>query len=177
MSQVFTEEKLRFEFPDDWLIVRPDMCSFYVDHFQSLAGGCKEMDFLCFERVSRTLWLIEVKDYGWFGRTKTLDLVLEVAEKVRDSLALLPASVIDVNSTAVEGRCMGQFWRQVRTFTSIRIVLHCEIPASPSKLHPGVKDYANLQNKLRQTVRAVDPHAKVSSIGHRNAVVWAVSRT
>ena len=72
MSQPFVEQSLHFDFPDDWLICRPETCSFYSRHFQSFAGGCREMDFLAYDPANSTLWLIEVKDYSWFQNDRRI---------------------------------------------------------------------------------------------------------
>jgi hypothetical protein len=175
MSQVFIEDALRFEFPDEWLICRPESSSFYARHFQWFAGGCKEMDFLAYDRERRTLWMIEVKDYSYFRRTKDLSLEEEVAKKVRDVLAMLPASIRD-NSDPADRMSVRAFWREARQVRSVRVVLHCELPPRPSKLFPGVKDAANLQTRLRAALRVIDPHARVMSRETAGSSAWSVVR-
>ena len=161
MSQPFIEGGLTFSFPDAWSVCRPEDTSFYSRHFSNFCGGCKEMDFLAHDPGSKILWLIEAKNYRQHGRTKPMDLIDEVAEKTRDVLAMLPLTVLrdeaGSGSTQVQ---VGEFWRRASAATQLRVVLHCELPASPSKLFPGVKDAANLLTKLRQKLRVVDPRSR-----------------
>lgn len=163
MSQRFVEGGLTFEFPGDWPVCRAGETSFYTRHFQSFCGGCKEMDFLTYDPQRLILWLIEVKDYRVPQRTKQEDLADEIAEKTRDMLAMLPvvAGVRDCGISQPGSMQVGDFWNHVRGARNIRVVLHCELPAAPSKLFPGVKDAANLQTKLSQKLRCVEPSRAV----------------
>ena len=176
MSQPFIEGGLTFSFPDEWSICRPEDTSFYSRHFSNFCGGCKEMDFLAYDPGRSTLWLIEVKDYRQHGRTKPTDLVDEVAEKTRDVFAMLPLAVVrdgaGVGGSQVQ---IGEFWRRASAATQLRVVLHCELPTSPSKLFPGVKDAANLLTKLRQQLRVVDPHALFMNRSRSQVLPWSVA--
>lgn len=165
MPQSFSEGQLSFDFPDAWHVCRLQDTSFYIRHFQGFCGqagggGCKEMDFLAYDPVGRVLWLIEVKDYRVEQRTKPIELSDEVALKVRDSLALLRVAPIRDLATSDAGRLQaGDFAQRSGQATTVRVVLHCELPSSPSRLFPGIRDRANLQQKLATTMRSVDPHA------------------
>ena len=175
MSQKFQEGRLQFLFPDAWQICRPEGCSFYSRHFSNFAGGNKEVDFAAYDPAGNTLWLIEVKDYQTNFRTKEIGLAEEVALKVRDVLALLPAAGIrDQTASGAGGRQVGEFFRTARRATQLRVVLHCELPTSPSKLFPGLKDAANLQTKLSQQVRCIDPHPLFTNPGLRHVLPWTV---
>lgn len=159
MPQQFQEGRIRFEFPDEWEVFRPERASYYKNHFQKFAGGCKEMDFILFE-PNRTLWLMEVKDYTTDRRVKNQCVFEEVAEKVRDNLALLLAgSVRDDPSNAG----VRSFMDCCKIPAEIRVVLHLEQPTKPSKMFPGVKMKADAAQMLRTKLRAVDPHARVYS--------------
>lgn len=131
------------------------------------------MDFLAYDPFTSVLWMIEVKDYRAQQRTKPIELIDEIALKVRDSLALL--RVAPVRDMAV-----GDGHLQARAFalassqaTNIRVVLHCEIPQQPSRLFPGVKDSANLQHKMNTRLRQIDPHSLVTNSAS-NKVPWSV---
>lgn len=176
MSQDFTEDRLLFSFPDDWILCRPQDTSYYTRHFQTFCDGCKEMDFLAFDPGANVLWLIEVKDYRVHPRTKQKDLADEVACKTRDVLALLLAGGIRDNAGSFSGKVqICKFWEQAKNVRGIRVVLHCELPSSPpSKLFPGIKDAANLQTKLAQKMRCIDPHAMFTSLSHSCALAWTV---
>lgn len=176
MSQNFPEGNLTFSFPDDWRICRPESTSFYSRHFQRFCGGCKEMDFVAFDPTSRTLWFIEVKDYALNPRTKQEELADEVSIKMRDVLAMLPVGGIRDNGLTQPGKVqIRDFWQAAYQATNMRVVLHCELPVSTSKLFPGVKDSANLQTKLSQKLRCVDPHPLFTNRAMGHALPWAVN--
>jgi len=176
MSQDFAEGRLKFSFPDDWLICRPEGSSFYVRHFANFCGGCKEMDFLAYDPRGQTVWLIEVKDYQVNPRSKGIALADEVALKTRDVIAMLPvANIRDHGLSASAQLQVGDFCRQAMHATQLRVILHCELPASPSKLFPGVRDEANLQTKLSQKLRCIDPHPLFTNRRLAHALPWAVA--
>jgi hypothetical protein len=87
-----TEDKLACDFPNTWTVAKYDHWAFYRNRFQSSCTGNKAMDFLGFDPATQTLWLIELKDYRQFRRTKDHKISLwdEVAIKARDTLAGLP---------------------------------------------------------------------------------------
>jgi hypothetical protein len=141
-------------------VLRPEKASYYKRHFQSFAGGCKEMDFILFEPVNRVLWLLEVKDYTTDRRVKAQCVFEEIAEKVHDSLALLLAGSVRDDPSHCGVR---SFMDVCAIPNEIKVVLHLEQPSKPSKMFPGVKIDADATQKLRAKVRAVDPRACVSS--------------
>jgi hypothetical protein len=169
MSQSFTEGRIRFDFPDDWTVCRPEKSAFYTRHFQNFCGGCKEIDFLMLEPEPRTLWLLEVKDYTSSSRKKSLDLLDEIALKARDVLALLLAGAAN---DPRPNRGVGAFMIEGGLPKKIRVVLHLEQPSNPSKLFPGAKIPVDFTQKLRQKVRCIDPHPVVVSTGSPHAL-WA----
>jgi hypothetical protein len=176
MSQDFPEGLLTFSFPDTWRICRPGVSSFFVRHFSNFCRGCKEMDFLAFDPTQTILWFIEVKDYRTNVRLQELELADEVAQKTRDVLAMLPVAKLRDNGLSVVGRLqVGDFWRTAQSATELRIILHCELPNSPSKLFPGVKDAANLQTKLRQKLRSIDPHSLFTNRQLGHVLPWSVA--
>ena len=65
------------------------------------------------------LWAIEVKDYRQHPCVKTLDLIDEVACKVRDSLAALVAARVNANDAEEQELSRVALER-------IRVVLHLE---------------------------------------------------
>lgn len=154
----FIEGALGFDFPDDWQVCPLDRTSFYKQRFQSFgksAGGkgAKSVDFVAFAQRAKELWLIEVKDYRQGPREKPIDLVQEVAEKVRDSLACIHAMAANA------GGDDQTFARQALRRPRIRIVLHLEQPSKPSRLKPVAVPSVDLKQKIQQALRAVDPHA------------------
>lgn len=162
MCQFFQEGRVRFEFPENWKVLRAGTSSYYTKHFQKLAGGCKEMDFLLYDPTNSTLWLLEVKDYQTNRRTKTQELWDEVAVKSRDSLALLMAGLVKDNGDPPE---VLEFTQKAQRARKIRIALHLDQPSSPSALFPQVSSLANIVQKLRSPscLGAIDKKALVTS--------------
>jgi hypothetical protein len=176
MSQRYTEGNLTFEFPDDWPVCRPASTSFYTRHFQHFCNGSKEMDFLVFDPHQRIIWFIEVKNYRVDRRTKHEELADEVAQKTRDVLAMLPVAGVRDNGISQPGNLqVHDFWKQAREAVDMRVILHCELPASSSRLFPGVKDAANLQTKLSQKLRCIDTHALFTDRSMAHALPWTVN--
>lgn len=159
-TQSFQEGRLRFDFPADWKVLRPGESSYYRRHFQNFCGGCKEADFVLLNPNSRELYLLEVKDYTTDRRTKPSELFDELAIKARDTLALLMAGAVN-DTSAPDG--VGMFMRVCNTPATIRVILHLEQPAGPSKLFPGVTLESNFMDKLRQKLRCICRHSKVVS--------------
>jgi len=76
---------LSFRFRDGCHASKYDDWSLYRNQFQPIAGGCRAVDILCVE--GGVSWLIEIKDYRQYRRTKVIDIAAELASKVRYTLA------------------------------------------------------------------------------------------
>jgi hypothetical protein len=170
----FDEGALRFAFPDAWRVCRLDGTSFFKKHFQSFAKspdgkGSKSVDFVAFGPGEGSLWLIEVRDYRAEPRTKPTEIFHEIAEKVRDSLACIHAMA------SVAGGEDQQFGRRALRQYRVRVVLHLEQASKPSKIKPYIADPATLRQKLKQVLRAVDPHALAGGMNVLNErTSWSV---
>lgn len=163
------EGSLAFEFGDGWRVLKYDDCTFYRRQFNRVCGGAKAVDIAALS-PSNELWLIEAKDYRAEQRTKPSELADEVAAKVRDTLAALPVAAVRANVEAER-----EFAALARCANNLRVVLHLEQPAKPSKLFPRVCDPANLILQLRSLLKPIDPHPLVSSTHQTGSVGWAVS--
>lgn len=152
-----TEGHLTFVFDEDAQAVQYDTWSFYRNQYQKSVGG-KAVDFLCIHRG--TSFLIEVKDYRHHPRTKPLDLVDEVVQKVRDTAAALVGASANANDVAERAIA-----RSALNSGQWRVVLHLEQPSTRSRLRPQVVDAANLSLKLKQRLKALDPHPRVMDRG------------
>jgi hypothetical protein len=158
---------LTFTFPDSLKVSKYDDWAFYRNQFSAMWHGIKAVDLLAIE--DRVTWLIEVKDYRSFRRTKDLDLADEVAQKVFSTLAaMLPAKV---NSSIPDER---NFAGEVVKATKLRVVLHLEQPLTHSKLFPRAFDPANVQIKLKSLVKPIDPHPKVVESAQMQGLAWTV---
>ena len=156
---------ITFEFDEDWKICKWDDTAFH-GHFQGVGGGSKACDLIAMPVEGNELWLIEVKDYRRHPRVKSVDLVDEVGAKVRDTLAAGWAA--QRNANAEPERSMAH---QARRRWLIRIALHLEQAVTGSRLAPGRKRDADLTTKLKQKLRAIDPHPVITRIGATN-VPW-----
>lgn len=166
------EAHLACTFPDNWDVTKYDDWVFYKNKnktgFSDACGGNKGVDFLAYDHQSRTLWLIELKDYRQHRRTKddTISLWDEMAIKVRDTLAGIFAA--KVNSTNPEQ----SYAARVLAATRLRVVFHMEQPRVHSKLFPRAYKREDIQQKLKQLVKPIDPHPKVIELAHMEDVPW-----
>ncbi len=115
-----------FAFPDTWEAVQYDAPNgFYRKHYKQFADS-KCVDIVAFDsdRTQTTVWLIEVKDYRAFPRKDTSDILSEIAEKVRGTLACLLAGAFRDRSS-FEGR--------VIQAQKICVAFHLEQPTKKSK--------------------------------------------
>lgn len=163
-----TEGKLTFKFPSTWQAKKYDDWSFYRNQFQKVCGGAKAVDILAVA-PDKCVWVIEVKDQRRHPRSKAIDLPDEVACKVRDTLAGLFAAHVNA-SDANEKRFAGE----ALASNQIKVVLHLEQPSKHSKLFPRAIDPANVKQKLKELLKAIDPHPAVLEIGRTGTVAWTV---
>lgn len=166
------EQQLEHTFGVDWTASKYDEWPFYQKHFQwswvKDEPGNKAVDFVAIDPEGHELWLIELKDYRVHRRNKKIPLPDEIALKVRDSLAgLFAAAKHDAHhGHAAEAQRSLQAKR-------IRVVLHLEQPRKRSKLFPRPYSLADVQQKLKQRVRGIDPHPVVTEIGAPHALPWS----
>lgn len=161
------EEALAFDFPAGWRAAKYDKWKFYLNHFQNVCGAAKGVDILAIH-PDGCLWMIEVKDYRAGPRQKDLELVEEVVIKVRDSLAGLAAARLratDESEIEMANRAL--------RCNDMKVVLHLEQQAKPTRLHP-VEDVSKLLLKLKQLLRAIDFHPRVTNLGEGNRFGWDV---
>lgn len=175
MTQVFNEGSLRFQFPDHWRVCKLDETSFFQNRFQSFAKpaggeGSKSVDLVAYDPKRAELWLIEVKDYRVQPRRKSSELPLEIAQKVRDSLACIHAMA------SLGGGDDQKFAQRALRQYRLRVVLHLEQPAKPSRLKPAVTHATGLKQKLKQAMRAIDPHPLAGGMDILNSRThWSVA--
>ena len=166
-----TEGALTISFPNGCDASNYDDWTFYIKRFQSVAGGSKAADILCLD--GRVVWLIEIKDYRQHtGEKKPSDLCDEVAIKIRDTLSGLAAAY--ANADAAEKN----FAQRAIQTGKWRVVLHLEKPDEDSLLNKTPLTLANVQLKLRQKLKVVDPHSVVMNMGtFADRVPWSVRET
>jgi hypothetical protein len=161
------ENSLAFDFPVTWRIAKYDKWTFYLNHFQSVCSSAKGVDIIALV-PSGVVWLIEVKDYRAGPRQKQLELAEEVAQKVRDTLAGLAAARVRALVGAEQDMA-----NRVLQGIDLKVVLHLEQGSKPTRLHP-VEDHTKLVQKLKQLLRAIDHHPKISNLAEGNKYGWEV---
>ena len=164
-----TEGNLTFDFPHGWQVAKFDEWSFYRNQFRRLCGGSKGIDILALDPASGWLWQIEVKDYREHRRPKAGGVAEEVVQKARDTLAALAAARVNAND-AGEMAMADAALRSRR----LRLVLHLEQPPTPSRLSPRDFDPVDIQQRLRQLAKPIDPHPLVHEINRMPNCPWTV---
>lgn len=158
------EGKLIFAFPLPLRAEKYDDWSFYRNQLTNAFGGAKAVDILCLDTDCG--WLIEVKDYRQHRRTKPSELGMEIAEKVRDTLAGLVAARCNANDKDEKS-----FAAEFLAKKTLRVVLHLEQPVGRN----SIINPANLVIKLRQLLKPVDAHPQVvSQNALRGDMTWTV---
>jgi hypothetical protein len=159
---------LTFTFPAGWAAEQYDLWSFYRNQFGK-PDGIKAIDILALS-PSGAAWLVEVKDYRVYPRTKPSDIGDEVTRKVLDTLAaLLPASC-NANEDGEK-----QMATKVLRATTLRVVLHLEQPAKTSRLRPRAINALDVAQKLKRLLKAIDAHPFVAEKGRMGALTWSVA--
>lgn len=162
------EGKLRFTFANDWVASSYDEWPYYRNQFEKSCGGNKAVDILARD-PNQQVWLIEIKDYRQYPRTKPIEIWDEIAIKVRDTLAGLVCAKMEAGN-ANNGEATAALGG-----TKLRVILHLEQPTKRSRLFPRIFDPEKVRQKLRTLVKPIDAHPRVVEIGNMVGVVpWAV---
>lgn len=146
-----TEGRLTFTFPQNAQVRKYDEMSFYRNQFAKMADHIKAMDLAYIE--GQTFWLIEIKDYRVHERTKSIDLVDEIAGKLRNTLAGLWSAKCNANDAQEKNFALAATQAQ-----NIRVVLHLEGLANHSRLESPQSQKAKLLQKMKQKLKSVDAH-------------------
>lgn len=168
--QTLDVDGLKFTFPDTWQVSKFDDWAFYR-RFQKAQPGLKAVDVIAVA-PNQTLWLIEAKDYTRPGTPQPVDLANILIAKVLSTLsAILPAAIHGGGVPPAQDLA-----RKATGATKIRVIAHVELPAHSSRLFPIANYETNLQQKLGQRLRAVDPHPLVlrSATCEAAGVGWRV---
>ena len=165
MATSLSVERLVFSFPRGWLASKYDDWSFYRNQFSSQGGGIKAIDLLALS-PNGDAYLIEVKDYRHPDAVRPSELPQAIADKVLMTLAaLLPAKLRASDAGERESA------DKILQCKKLRVIAHVEQP----RAHRPLVDPADLRMKLRQLLRAVDPHVKVVSTSHMSSLGWTVN--
>lgn len=160
-------DSLRFTFPPAWNVSKYDEWAFYRNQFSKMWSAIKAVDLIAVN--GQDIWLIEVKDYRRYPRTKSIDLADEIAQKLFCTLAaMLPAKV---NASSLEEQ---QFAQCVMNRQRLRVVLHLEQPKQHSKLFPRAINPSNIQIQLRRIIKPIDPRPVVVESSQMQGLEWTV---
>ena len=156
---------LIFTFPEKWQASKYDEWSFYRNQLTKKWKGIKAVDVVALD-PSKSAFLIEVKDYCHPETEKPSQLPEVIANKVLHTLAaMLPAKLHATN--LMEKRLASEIIK----CKSLHVIAHIEQP----KKHRQVVDLADIKQKLRQLLHAVDAHPKVVSMNQMHTLNWTVS--
>ncbi len=167
--QQYNIDGLIFDFPDGWKVSKYDDWSFYRNQFSKMWESIKAVDILALDS-SRLLWLIEVKDYRVYPRTKPSELSEEIARKVYDTLAALLPAKVNANDSHEKIMAIAMLGCQ-----QLHVILHLEQPKQHSKLFPRAIDPANIQQKIRKLLKPIDAHPRVVETTRMELLEWRVS--
>lgn len=145
------ESNIDWEFEGEYLVY--DRWTWYRNHFQACADSAA-VDFVVL--ANDVAWLLEAKDFTTTPPDRQKEPLHEiVARKARDTLAGLFAGAISA------GDARQPFAQEVLGARKLRVVFHCELPTNKHPLFPPKLTLSDLKQKLRNAVKAVDPHALV----------------
>ena len=155
---------LTFSFPSSWQFSKYDDCSFYRNQFTKQGDGIKAVDLIAISNATDA-FLIEVKDYRHPSAKRELPSELPeiIAGKVRNTLAALLPARLNANDSADK-----TFATSVLACRSLKVVLHIE-----QKRH--AIDPADIMQKLKGKLRAIDAHPKIVSMAKMQKLAWTVA--
>lgn len=163
------EGELAFDFGDDWQVIKFDE---HPDYRKAslMLSGTKGVDFLGI--YGKDLYLIEVKDFRGRKIEDKENLLLEVAQKMRDTLACILAFY----RTSSSPECWQPYFDLLRKKeTRIKIVFWLEKVAE----HKVIRDYryeratsefSILQNTLKKKLKWLTSQISVCSQATQNSL-------
>lgn len=95
--KTFKESGLEFRFDDNWEVYQLDKEADYREKINRQISETKSVDFIGFNHMRNILLFVEVKSFRGYGNRTNIqrltgendDITVEVAQKVRDSLAVI----------------------------------------------------------------------------------------
>lgn len=162
---VLNIDGLNFTFPQGWQASKYDEWSFYRNQFVKQGDGIKAVDAVALEPTN-TAFLIEVKDYRRPDTEKPSQLPEAIANKVLHTLAAMLPAKLRANDPTEQ-----QLAAAILACASLRVIAHIEQPLR----HRPVVDLADIKQKLRRLLRAVDANPKVVSMNDMNGLNWTVA--
>ncbi|GAB4493114.1 MAG: hypothetical protein Fur0016_32390 [Anaerolineales bacterium] len=174
MTTIIEEGALQFSFDKRWNVIKYDEERDYREKIHKLKDT-KAIDFL--GTCENELYLLEIKDFRGHRienqtRLTSEDLVIETAQKVRDTIA----GTIGAYRTSSES----QKWQEFVQYAAnperrikVMLWLEYELPAHP-KARAKVKASV-LSQQLKKAVRWLTPYAFVAGMNHTALSAYGVS--
>lgn len=159
-----TIDGLTFTFPQGWQASKYDEWSFYRNQFAKQGDGIKAVDVVALAPTN-TAFLIEVKDYRHPNTEKPSQLPEAIANKVLHTLAAMLPAKLHANDPVEQ-----QLAATILGCASLCVIAHIE----QQPRHHHVVDLADIKQKLRRLLRAVDAHPNVVSMSQMNGLGWRV---
>jgi len=156
---------LIFTFPDTWQASKFDEWSFYRHHFMALRNNLQAVDILVLS-PEKEAFMVEVKDYRHPNAGKPSELAETILNKVLCTLAaLLPARLHA--STPPDEKTLS---KAILGCKKLNVIVHIEQPAA----HLPRVDLADLKQKLKSKLRAIDAHPKIVCMAKPLGMGWVV---
>jgi hypothetical protein len=156
---------LTFIFHQTWQASKYDEWSFYRNQFAKQDDGLKAVDALALSDMGEAFF-IEVKDYRHPETEKPSQLPEAIAKKVLHTLAAMLPAKLHGNDPAEQHLATG-----ILACASLKVIAHIEQPQN----HRPMVDLADIKQKLRKLLRAVDAHPKVVSMARMGDLDWTVA--
>lgn len=181
MTKTFDEQYLRFEFDDEWQVTKYDSHRDYQKIQEQT--GAKGVDFVGLTPTDGDrLYLVEVKDFRGYRienkrRVKDSQLALEVAQKVRDTLA----GIVGAYRASSEPEVWQAYARYLANAAPpLYVVLWLEEDLSHTPQERSRQKKSILGNQLKQRLKWLTTRVLVESISSSqlpDVVVKSLSRT
>ena len=159
----YQEGLLTFKFPEEYVVSKYDDSQFYQNNFKKLPET-KEVDFVIVKN-SQQIVLIEVKDFRNSRienkqRLSSGDLMIEVAQKVRDTLAGLYVSAL-THKDKLKEIYTTLFYSPL---PQIEVVLFLEEdPPNNSRIHTSHKRSPSQLEKLKKVLKPFGVRCRIYS--------------
>jgi len=162
---VLNIDSLTFGFPQGWQADKYDDWSFYRNQFSRQMDGIKAVDIVALAPC-KAAFLIEAKDYRHPDAEKPSELAQAIANKVLHTLAAMLPAKLHATDPAEQ-----QLASAILACASLRVAAHIE----QAPRHRPAVDLADVKQKLRRLLHAVDAHPKVVSKSRMQGLDWTVT--
>jgi hypothetical protein len=162
------EDKLEFNFAFD--AIKLDDSNFYRKHFMKIQDNLKIIDILAIDKNRN--YFIEIKDYTYpeTKSIKRIELIETIVKKVICSLSILYPMSYKAHKPYEKEIAKKFFQKQ-----NLTIILHIEKPILTMRIEQSTWDLSELQQKLKQKLKAISNSVKVVSINNMQNLPWKVT--